>query len=192
MGAPETWDVAVVTELVESAEVPELVGKFSKEKLVAGSSGSVPVACCADSSVRGGPFESMCTDPSAEIFHCQYSLHRGPQLDAKSTVMGWTGAEAFGFCGTGVAAFDGRVCQVSGHVRSLSADRAHLRAVGGQDRADRRRHGRCANWYREQAPSSQLGPRSPSHFLSCQLPAGNPSVEDTCASLHRERRRLAH
>ena len=56
MGAPETWDVAVVTELVESAEVPELVGKFSKEKLVAGSSGSVPVACCADSSVRGGPF----------------------------------------------------------------------------------------------------------------------------------------
>ncbi|CAE7279440.1 unnamed protein product [Symbiodinium sp. KB8] len=73
--------------------------------------------------------------------------------------MGWTGAEAFGFCGTGVAAFDGRVCQVSGHVRSLPADRSHLRAVGGQDRADRRRHGRCANWYREQAPSSQLGPR---------------------------------
>ena len=28
------------------------------------------------------------------------------------------------------------------------------------------RDGRCANWYREQAPSSQLGPQSPDEFRS--------------------------
>ena len=31
---------------------------------------------------------------AAEIFHCQYSMHRGPQRDAKSTVMGHGGSHA--------------------------------------------------------------------------------------------------
>ena len=42
-------------------------------------------------------------------------------------------------------------------------------AVGGTEgvTADLRRHSRCANWYRQQAPPTQLGPRSPDEFRSC-------------------------
>ena len=45
----------------------------------------------------------------------------------------------------------------------------YLRAVGGTEgvTADLRRHSRCANWYRQQAPPTQLGPRSPDEFRSC-------------------------
>ena len=55
------------------------MGKFSKEKLVAGSSGSVPVACCAAELWRfvcqRRPVWSLCAlTRSADIFHCQYSI----------------------------------------------------------------------------------------------------------------------
>ena len=73
-------------------------------------------------------------------------------------------------------------------------------AVGGTEgvTADLGRHSRCANWYREQAPPTQLGPRSPDAYsqryfpphvllcLWCWLPAGvfslNMSVQ--AAGLH--------
>ena len=73
-------------------------------------------------------------------------------------------------------------------------------AVGGTEgvTADLRRHSRCANWYRQQAPPTQLGPRSPDAYsqlyfpphvllcLWCWLPAGvfslNMSVQ--AAGLH--------
>ena len=76
----------------------------------------------------------------------------------------------------------------------------YLRAVGGTEgvTADLRRHSRCANWYRQQAPPTQLGPRSPDAYsqryfpphvlvcLWCWLPAGvfslNMSVQ--AAGLH--------
>ena len=57
--------------------MPELVKKFGNEKLVAGSS---CVSC--GKSVSDSTRNPLC---NAEIFHCQYSMHRGPQWDAKST-----------------------------------------------------------------------------------------------------------
>ena len=104
---------------------------------------------------------------AAEIFHCRYSMHRGPHQKTSLLLSAMEGGNCSKVIELRLSRFFG------GYALKRSPSVEAVKLCLGMCEVNRRsapwvevsfsiadliQHGRCANWYREQAPTSQLGP----------------------------------